>query len=75
MTKKEPKNAELRAIVDRHKLRYKDVAELCHASPYTVRQWLATAGTTGFAPMYEKQLRLLELELPAFLKARAKKSK
>lgn len=71
MTKAPPHPSErLRAAMKRHRLTYRDVAQLAQVSPKTVEGWLATPGAAVFRNMRERDLALVTASLPAFLKAR-----
>lgn len=74
MTKKPPHPSEaVRALMKRHRLTYRDVAQLAQVSPKTIEGWLATPGSASFRNMAERDLSLVTAALPAFLKARPKK--
>jgi hypothetical protein len=56
-------NEELRALVDGHGLKYRDVARLTETGILTVKSWLRPQHSSAFRRMPQRTLSLLRLRL------------
>lgn len=57
----------LRELMQRHGLRYRDVAELAMVSAKTVEGWLASPTASHHRAVHERDIALITYRLPAWL--------
>jgi transcriptional regulator with XRE-family HTH domain len=60
----------LRALMEKHSLLQREVAELAGVSTKTVESWLAPLGSASHRFMPSRHITLIRAMLPAFLQAR-----
>lgn len=70
MTAQESRALQLRALVEKHRLTYADVAELTEASVKTVEGWLADPEAASHRQIKPAALELLKMRLKARRKGR-----
>lgn len=61
----------LRAIVNKHSLRHRDVAELALVSVKCVEGWLASPAAASHSPVRERDVLLITHRLPEWLSGRS----
>lgn len=56
-------NRRLVALMKKHRLTVREVAELLYVSPVTVQHWRASEGAVGYRNMPKGYLELLQIKL------------